>query len=140
VLGHEVAVEQPQDGLLGDAFREVELVLLERLAFGQPGAINPPFQDSLPTDGDFFADQGGQQCSMEVPLASIAHYLINMTLISNSYLSIQSLRSKREHTPLAAQISAYANRASFFVAELLETRRFAFLFIATNLLELPDGT
>ena len=60
VLGHEVAVEQPQDGLLGDAFGEVEVVLLERLAFRQAGAVNPPFQGSLPTDGDFFADQGGQ--------------------------------------------------------------------------------
>ena len=78
MLGHEVAVEQPQDGLLGDPLGEVEVVLLERLAFRQAGAVNPPLQGPLPADGDFFADQGGQHVQHGTPLAGrlVEHLLV----------------------------------------------------------------
>ena len=80
VLGHEVAVEQPQDGLLGDAFGEVEVVLLERLALRQTGTVNPPFQGVLPTDGDFFAHEGDQHVEHGTSLAGrlVEHLLIQL--------------------------------------------------------------
>ena len=45
---------------LGIRLGKLKLYSWQRLAFGQAGVVNAPFQGPLPADGDFFADQGGQ--------------------------------------------------------------------------------
>ena len=79
MLGHEVAVEQPQDGLLGDPLGEVEFVFLERLALGAGGrgrsaAARPPAGG-----GDFLADERDQHIEHGTLLAGrlIEHFLVD---------------------------------------------------------------
>ena len=80
VLGHEVAVEQPQDGLLGNPLGEGEVVLLQGLAWRQPGPLDASLQGPVVADGGFFADQGGQHVEHGILLAGrlVEHFLVEL--------------------------------------------------------------
>src|SRR6185312_5599647 len=76
VLGNEVAVKEPEDGSLGNALREVEVVLGERLRLGEPRQPQPTLEGTLLTGSLLHADQRRQHLQHRVPFASrLVEYL-----------------------------------------------------------------
>ena len=57
MLLDKVAVEDPENLLLGDAFGEVEVVLLERLYLRQPCALDPALKRPLSALRGFAANE-----------------------------------------------------------------------------------
>ena len=60
----EVAIEEPEDGRLGDPLGETEIILSEGLRLGQPRLVESPLKGSLLAGSLLQADQRGQDLQL----------------------------------------------------------------------------